>query len=197
MRHVGGAVRNLGPLWSQSAFAMENNNGNLVKTTAKNNILQSTAWKYMAKLSLWSKNYDNDKKISVGGPKKIDLTCEQLNEMQGLDLESQKLTIYDFMTLNGIKYTSKKSKQIATIDYYLKLKNEKFGAVEFYFVHNLVVYGLLNEYKINDSKDHINTVESTSRNVIFNIREVEKKLLYMKINKTEFLTSIPNRFEKS
>lgn len=196
MRHIGAAVRNLGPLWSQSAFAMEDSNGHLVRTTAKRNILQSTAWKYIAKQSLRLKN-DDDRKISVGGPKKIDLNPQQLSAMQGFDFESQRPTIYDFMTLNCIRYTSKKSKQIATIDYYLKLENEKFGAVEFYFVHKLVVHGLMNEYKISDSKDHINTVESTSRYVIFNIREVEKKLLYMKINKTEFLTSVPNRFEKS
>lgn len=101
MRHIGAAVRNLGPLWCQSAFGMEDNNGHLVKTTAKKNILQSTAWKYMARQSLRSMNLDNDRKITVGGPKKIKFNPEQLCAMQGYDFDAQKPTIYDFMTLNG------------------------------------------------------------------------------------------------
>lgn len=197
MRHVGTAVRNLSPLCSQSAFGMEDNNGSLVKTTATNKILQSIALRYIARSSMRSTNDDNDLKISVGGPKKSNLNLDQLKALCDYDFEKQKTTIYDFMMLNGIKYTSKKSKKTATIDYYLKLKNEKFGAVEFYFVHELVVYGFMNEYKLIDRKDHINSVRSTNQYVIFNFREVEKKLVYMNIKNSEFLTSIPNRFEKS
>lgn len=197
MRHIGTAVRNLGPLWSQSAFAMEDNNGKLVKTTAKNSVLQSIAWKYLTRKSVRSINCDNDKKISVGGPKKIILKKEHLKAMQGYDLGTQNPTIYDFITLNAIRFTSAKSKQTATIDCYLKLKSERFGCVEFYFVYELVVYGLMHEYELIECKEHISTVKPTSRYIVFSIREIEKKLLYMKVNKTEYLTSIPNKFEKS
>lgn len=197
LRHIATSVRNLGPLWSQSAFAMEDNNGTLIKITAKNKILQSIAFRS----TMRSINHDNDLKISVGGPKKCILNPDQLNALCDYDFKKQKPVIYEFMVLNGIKYTSKKSKKIATVDYYLKLKNEKFGAVEFYFVHKLVVYGLMNEYKIIDRKDHMNAVEPTSQYIIFNFKEVEKKLIYMNIymnmKNCEFITSIPNRYEKS
>lgn len=69
--------------------------------------------------------------------------------------------------------------------------------VEFYFVHKFIVYGLLKEYKIVETKEHINTVSPAIQLIAFNVKEVEKKLLYIKVNKTEFLTAIPNGFEKS
>lgn len=195
MRHVGIAVKNLGPLWTQSAFGMESNNGILGKTTAKNNILHSIAWRYVTKFSLES--IEHGKKITVGGPKQINLNAGQLNALSIFGLESHKQTIYEFVTLNGIKYTSKTSKPTAAIDYFLRLKNEKCGAVDFYFVDKLVVHGLMDEYGIVSSKDHFNKVTGLGQYAVFNINEVEKKLLYMNIRDEEFITSIPNRFEKS
>lgn len=196
MRHIGVSVRHLGPLWAQSAFGMEDNNGSLVKVTARNKILQSIAFKYISRSSMRSLNDESDSKISVGGPKKCILSPNHLELLRDYDFEKQKPTIYDFMMLNGVKYTSKKSTKTATIDYYLKLKNGKFGAVEFYFVHELVIFGFMNEYKIIDRKNHINSVESTSQYVTFSCKEVEKKMIYMNVNNSEFLTSIPNRFER-
>lgn len=52
-------------------------------------------------------------------------------------------------------------------------------------------------YKIINTKDHFNTVKSTSQYAVFKFKEVDKKLIYMNIRKNEIITSIPNRFEKS
>lgn len=100
IRHIGAAVRNLGPLWAQSAFAMEGNNGILVETAAKNKILHSIAWKYIAKSSLRSMNdNDNCHKISVGGQKNINLNPNQLSALCDFDFNFPKQTCYDFVTL--------------------------------------------------------------------------------------------------
>lgn len=46
LRHIGQSVRCHGPLWAQSAFGFESNNGILVKTNSKKHILHSIAWRY-------------------------------------------------------------------------------------------------------------------------------------------------------
>lgn len=51
-RHIADAVRNLGPLWAQSAFAFEANDATLIKTTAKHTVLHSITWKYKARCFL-------------------------------------------------------------------------------------------------------------------------------------------------
>lgn len=75
LRHISSAVQNLGPLWSQSAFGLEDNNGVLIKTAAKHNILHSIAWKYIANSSVKTEQHHNDHKIIiVGGQKKLTQT---------------------------------------------------------------------------------------------------------------------------
>lgn len=51
--HLPTAVKNLGPLWCQSAFGFDSNNGVLLKlNTCKRDILHSLAWKYVMKKTL-------------------------------------------------------------------------------------------------------------------------------------------------
>lgn len=53
VRHMGIAVRHLGPLWAQSTFAFETNNGKLVHSNqSKNHYLHQIAWKYLMKNEL-------------------------------------------------------------------------------------------------------------------------------------------------
>lgn len=78
LRHIGTAVRNLGPLWAQSAFGFETNNGHLVKTTSKKGILHNLTWKYCTRSYLMSttnnhNKLSNDSNVSLGGKKKNSL----------------------------------------------------------------------------------------------------------------------------
>lgn len=69
VRNIANSVRQLGPLWAQSTFAFETNNGLLVKcNNVKADFLQSVASKYVMKSSLQEKRYKLAE-IIVGGKK--------------------------------------------------------------------------------------------------------------------------------
>lgn len=55
LRHIANSVRHLGPLWSQSTFGFETNNGILVHSRqAKNKYLHQLSWKYAMQIGLTS-----------------------------------------------------------------------------------------------------------------------------------------------
>lgn len=97
-----------------------------------------------------------------------------------------------------MKFTSKKSKATATIDYFLKLKNGTLGSVDFYFViyKGPCFFACVQNNQYQQPFQH-RTGNTTGQYIVFSIEQIEKKLVYMKIRKVELLTSIPNRYEKS
>lgn len=52
LTHIANAVRHNGPLWAQSAFGFESNNGILAKISSKKHILHELAWKYTSRQTL-------------------------------------------------------------------------------------------------------------------------------------------------
>lgn len=203
-KHAGKSVRHLGPLWAQSAFGMEANNGVLKKTTAKNQILHQIAWKYATRFELSSfkrKTNDNIRKMSVGGKATVNLSEEDICTLSNFGCQSDRnrgmQTVYRFVLNHGMKFTSQLSKEIATIDYFVELKNGTIGAVKFYFVNELIIYGFMDKYEKIDHLDQFNIIRPSGAHSIFEVCQIEKKLIYMKMNNKEIITSIPNRYEKT
>lgn len=108
-----------------------------------------------------------------------------------------KPQIYKSVSISGQKYTSAKSKELASIDFFIKLKQSTIGIVKFYFVHEFVVYGFMEIYNIINQQDQFSVVKSTGDHEVFRVCNVEKKLLYLKIGSKEIVTSIPNQYEKT
>lgn len=52
-------------------------------------------------------------------------------------------------------------------------------------------------YERVESTDHIDQIQSTKINKLFKIDDIFCKMIYMKIGKNEFVTSVTNRFEKT
>lgn len=199
IKHIGTSVRNLGPLWAQSAFGMEANNGVLNKITAKNNVLHSIAWKYVTRSELSRpepKKENENGEISVGGKTSIVLSDENIRALSGFGCQKVQ-TIYRFIFIHGQKYTSENSKKSASTDFFVKLKRGTIGAVKFYFVHELIIYGFIEKYEIIENLDQFDIVQSSSVHEAIKICNIETKLIYMKMNNKEIITSIPNRFEKT
>lgn len=194
LKHIGTAVRQLGPLWAQSAFGMEGNNGIINKTAAKKNPMHSIAWKYCARAT--KKHHKENPKFSVGQMATITLSSQEYETMSNF-IKGTRQTIYKYVMISGRKYTSVQSKEIASLDYFVELTSGKIGQVIFYFVHESIIYGLLQSYEIIEQIDHFYVVKSTGVRTVFLVSNIRKKLIYMKIINNEIVTSVPNRYEKT
>lgn len=127
-------VKNLGPLWAQSMFAFEANSGVIVKTnTCNDNILHQLAWKYsMRKTIPAPKCFDN---MKFGGKKLIKLNPEEKQCIDDFDfgmLVNDYMEIYQKVVIYGIKFSSKKSKKISTIDYFILSNDNELLCVKFF-----------------------------------------------------------------
>lgn len=193
-RHAASSVDNVGPLWAQSAFGFETNNGVLVRSNkAKRDYLHQISWKYITSLTLQNDNNDrkNIKGIDIGG-KFVITKSDEIAKFFGIDT----VTAYTFITIGDVKYTSIKYKHIATIDYFIRLKSNELGAVNFYAVENFKIHAYIDVYKIVESCDHLITVKKDGNRII-DINDISEKMIYFKINNEEIVTSMPNHFEKT
>lgn len=86
---------------------------------------------------------------------------------------------------------------MSTVDFFVQLKNNSFGAVCYYVVSDLVLYALIDIYETIDTCDHIFEVKLSSNKVIVSVHDISKKLLFLKYGHREYLTAFPNNYEKS
>lgn len=200
LRHLARSVHQLGPLWSQSTFAFETNNGILVHSRhAKNHCLQQMAWKYSTKAALRSTEKKCAETILDGKKSIIQVESEdiQIFKDSGFNVPSNKFIIYDKITVNGIKFSSKKSKVVSTIDYFVKCRNSEIGAVLYYFTSADGTFALIELYEKQSKTDHLIEIKATRCKKVINVKDISFKLIYMKIREQEIVTKIPNRYEKT
>lgn len=201
LRHISKSVQYLGPLWAQSAFTFETNNGVINRlNNAKKDILHNIAWKYAAKSALEDKLQKNGNKneICLGSKTTIRVECavEALIRNE-LEIDSNVLSIYRFISVRGKKISSLHSKIISTADYFVRLDTGEMGAIKFFLVKEGHIYAIINMYSIEDTNDHLMEVKPTNISQIFNIKHIKEKMLFMKIAKYEIVSKFSNRFEKS
>lgn len=201
IRHMGNSVRNLGPLWAQSAFTFEMNNGILVKANhATKDFLHNLSWKYLVKSSLKEETENKiDRNICLGGKVNVRISldeCSQLNEF-GLQVTENISTIYTFVSFYNQRITSLKSKVVSTADFFVEFHTGEIGSVKYFIVENNEAYAFVNLYSIKETCDHLLEVQPVGTNKLFNVKEIYKKMLYMQIGKFEIVTHIPNKYEQS
>lgn len=192
-RHVVESVKNLGPLWAQSAFGFETNNGVLVRSNeGKRDYLQQICWKYITKFTLQDTQSDRRKinHIDIGG--KILMDREQ-----EIPFQLGENMCYKFVTIGSVKFCSKMYKEISTVDYFVKLQNNEVGAIIYYFVDNYKINAYIDIYKVVDTCDHFLSIKIDGRRIIIDIKEIIEKMIYIKIGNQEIVTSIPNKYEKT
>lgn len=157
--------------------------------------MHSIAWKYCSRAT--KKNEKEIKaKFSVGQKAFITLSPQEIETMSNFVSET-KLEIYKFVTISGKTYTSIKSKEIASVDYFVELTDGKTGQINFNFVNGFIIYGLLELYEAIEQFDHFHIVEPTGVSAVFVVSNIKKKLIYMKIGNKEITSSVPNRYEKT
>lgn len=200
IRHLASTVRELGPLWSQSSYGFESNNGIVVKgNTSKNNIVHQITWKYTMKHTIKIPSIGNNKR-AIGKPKTITLSAKdvELYVNHGYKLKNEKyLNIYCYTFLNGSKFTSKMCKEISTIDYFVQLKDGSVGSVCYYVPFNSILYACIDLHEIVDRYDHFIQIMPGKQKKITNVIEIDSKLMYLKYGLREYVTQFANRYERT
>lgn len=118
-RHVANDVEHLGPTWTHTAFAFEARNGIVAKAnTCNDNILHQLAWKYTTNITVNKDKNDRCGEFSIGGKKTIKLNSNE-HKIVFEYCQQNYLTVYKYVIIRGMKYTSQLSNEISSIDYFV------------------------------------------------------------------------------
>lgn len=201
--HMAPNVENLGPMWANSAYPFEANNGLITKAnnTTNDSVLHQLAWKYVMRETIKSKR-EEDKvcEFSMNGKKTIKITSIEK------ELIAAKISNYspkDFLNIHksvcsrGIKFTSLESKDISTIDYFVRLKNENIASIRFYVVFDSDLYALIDIYEVVSQIDHFTQIKCSQVKELIKFNDILEKMLYLKFGRNEYVTTLPNKYEKT
>lgn len=201
LRHIANSVRLNGPLWAQSAFGFESNNGVLVKTSSKKDILHSMAWKYSIESTLNATESINQNlsAIKVTGREFISPTQNEQAALSKIGFKSEKnsLEIYKCIEVNGKKFTSLKSKKIATSDYFVQTKQNGIAAIKFFFPIQQVIHVMIEEFNVISTSSHFTEIVSNEICIAIPFKDIDNKLLYMNVLKKNIVAPLPNNYEKT
>lgn len=203
LKHLPHSVRNSGPLWSQSVFSFEQNNGCLLKfVNGTSDVLRQISSKYVLKKSI-EKNTEPKSKHEI--TMNFFGKGQNVVENAGMFLLAETCDIYRFpwvklkvfkrMKMNSIVYTSSLyTRPKKSIDFFIGYCKSKIGIAKYYFEFEGKIFAMVNEYKIVEKFDHILCVQSTKRLIVCKVESINVKYLYMTVNK-EYIVLAPNRYE--
>lgn len=200
LRHIANSVRYHGPLWAQAAFGFESNNGILIKTNSKNNILHSLAWKYSMRFTLNVANRDEKKSdVKVHGKQKITISKDEQLVLHGFESlsDSGYLTIYKSVEVNGDKFSSTSSKEVATIDYVVRTEENTICSIKYFFVYQNILHAMIELFYVVGTSDHLEEVELSGKFQVIPFNKIDEKMIYMKIGNESIVSQVPNNYEKT
>lgn len=161
LTHIVESVRFLGPLWAQSAFGFERNNGCLLKyVNGTKDVLDQMSSKYLIKkyLEIKSTPVDESETFFIGKSKIVkEVALTLFDDVSGICIEevNKEFFAYKGITRNGIRYTSllhnvsKKS-----IDYFVGLKSGTLGIAKYYIYYKDMMFVVLEEYEEMETIGH-------------------------------------------
>lgn len=201
LRHLSQSVRHSGPLWSNSAFCFESNNGELIRSNnAKLNILQSMAWKYTIKPSIECIDEQNvHENIQLKEKCNINFSPYDQIILQSCGFKSlYEIVTYKILKIRSEKFSSMAAKELQTVDFVVQLENdEKFGAIKYFIYTRNGIYFILDEFKTKNTIDHLREIEFSGQSQIFRVESIKKKLIYIKVKDKQFVSFLPNSYEEN
>lgn len=200
LRHLYDSVLNHGPIWSNSMFAFEQNNGQLIeKVHSKCHVILEIAEKYVQACSIESVPTHKEKLIPrcLISSDKIDPDDLQIIQNSGMPVENVRFWCQ--LHINGVKFTSKLyTGATRTADYFVCLEMSQMGIVKFFFEHKQILYAFIDEYEVVKRVQHLLEVQSRCLDHnIYSVDFIEKKMIFMQFGRKQIVTSIPNPFEKT
>lgn len=203
LKHIADCVRALGPLWCHSAFPFERNNGVLLKKiNGTSDVLLQISSKYSLgkSITVRRKKSNSTDKILLGRSVKItekSLRVVNIETHKETDLSNIPLYVHKRVNLKNVVYTStlytlpKKS-----VDFVIGLQNDMIGKAKFYFEFNEELFVVMEEFGVLDYIEHITKIQPTRRNILAPIKEIKHKYIYLKVGLNEYISSVPNPFER-
>lgn len=186
LRHLAMAVKQLSPLWTQSAYCFEANNGVITKAnTCTTNMLHQ----------LYHENFHA--KYYCNFQYKWNFAWKEINNWTQFDWKRDICRIN--VIINGVKFKSLRSRKVSTIDFFVLLNNNELGAVCFYAVHidKMVLYALIEVHEILEIRDHFKYIKNTGIQKLFKSRDIIEKVIHLNFGQQTFITRFPNKFEQT
>lgn len=90
----------------------------------------------------------------------------------GLDIENTFLTIYTDVILHNVQFKSQESREVTTIDYFVKLKGEIFGAICYFMIVDSILYAVVDLYNVLSRNDHFKKIEFSGQKQLKSLKNL-------------------------
>lgn len=199
LRHLSDAVIYLGPLWSQSMFAFEQSNGELVSlVNGPTDVLNQITEKYILRKTLQPDKQFTNNPILECQKLNIEPHAEEETALRQFCISSNKpRTYWTSLKINGEKYSSISHKKMQSNDYFVRLNNNQIGQIQYYIKSEEDFFALVETFIIVGNKNHLYEVISNQSTKAFRCEEIQESLIYFEIGSKEIVCAIPNRHEKT
>lgn len=182
--HMVQCVIDVGPLWTQSMFALEANNGVLAKyVTGTRKVLHQIAQKYTLsqKFKFVNTNKQPDAPEFLSQRKLHAPNDEEKKKLVEMGINKSLINVFEKMRLKSVLYTSILYKETKSIDYAIQIKCGEFGLVKFYMEFNKNKYVCCEILEILQKSNQLMEVKSTQLPSFIRIEEIKTKIMYMKL----------------
>lgn len=130
------------------------------------------------RINTLSDNAGQSGDLMIGGKKVMKITSIEIDAFSehGFNINNNNsLTIYKNVTIKCVKYTSQQSKEISTIDYFVRLKdNGQIWAIEYYTIIENILYALVNRYEVIETHAHFIQIKKTDHHQLIKMAQIEK-----------------------
>lgn len=198
--HIPLLIQLSGPLWVQSAFFFESNNGILVKSIkGPTHVLSQITKKYLLQQEYRNKYVKNDdlRQIALSQCVKVDDSPEIENLRAELRWPAYT-KFYMKLNIKKAAYTSTYyCKAQRTCNYVVHLSNDSIGIIKFYLEQNDKCFAYIQKCTPIDIIDHITQIKKEEEEYfICNVQDILFKYLYLDLGlNKEFVVRPPNLYE--
>lgn len=207
IKHVSQSVIDIGPLWSQSMFAFETNNGVLAKyVSGTTSVTSQIAEKYILQqgLKFQKKTEEQNSDSSylfLGIKKKYTVNERDSAALQDFGVKDNIMSIFYRMRIKNFVLTSKLYKNVKSLDYAVQLKDDSMGLFVFTLNMKTINTGTLSVLKWFAI---LPILLKLNLQIILKcpVEQIKRKMFCMTVIHDlnilkVFLTYIPNHFEKT
>lgn len=204
LTHLVESTKHLGPLWSHSMFAFEDNNAKLASyVNGTTCVLHQISKKYLLEHAERERNvHQNDLQCELINPKYIiSPSDKEFFDQEGFqeECEFEGFTRFRF---NQMVFTSTNYRKAEkTIDYFVQLNDQTFAKIIFYFkCHNCFrrseELAVIESFGLCRMVDHMYVLEKTNIKKVISVTSIKEKFIYFNIDQNHYATKVPNYFEK-
>jgi hypothetical protein len=201
--HIPLMVENSGPLWCQSAFFFESNNGELVKCIkGPTDILPQITKKYVLK-QRWNKHekcastHETKNNLMLSEPLGKDCDQSEIDALK-IDFNLPSFTkFYKKFKIGKSVYTcSYYTRAKRTCNYFVHLNDGSIGTIKFFMEQNGQGFAFIQMFSVRCKTDQILKVNAVADHIICSVRDIEFKYMYIDVGEnSKYAIAPPNTIE--